>query len=159
MTGVSADNSGGATVYRSGMYSCDHMTVTVEDADKCDSCGSTDIEQDDDVLDTWFSSVFGLIRPWVARKNFRFKYFYPTGVLETGYDILFFWVARMIMMGIENTGQVPFPTVFPARLDSRATGAKMSKTRGNTLDPLELIDKYGTMPSVSLFTPGDCAGQ
>ena len=139
--------------------SCDHMTVTVEDADKCDSCGSTDIEQDDDVLDTWFSS--GLwphsTLGWPEETS-DFKYFYPTGVLETGYDILFFWVARMIMMGIENTGQVPFRTVFLHGLIRDATGAKMSKTRGNTLDPLELIDKYGTDALRFALTTGTAPG-
>ena len=139
--------------------SCNHMTVTVEDADKCESCGSTDIEQDADVLDTWFSS--GLwphsTLGW-PEETADLKYFYPTAVLETGYDILFFWVARMIMMGIENTGQVPFRTVFLHGLIRDATGAKMSKTRGNTLDPLELIEKYGTDALRFALTTGTAPG-
>ena len=139
--------------------SCDHMTVTVEDADKCASCGGTDIQQDSDVLDTWFSS--GLwphsTLGWPEQTE-DFEYFYPTAVLETGYDILFFWVARMIMLGIENTGQVPFRTVFLHGLIRDATGAKMSKTRGNTLDPLELCDKYGTDALRFALTTGTAPG-
>ena len=139
--------------------SCQHMTVTVEDPDKCESCGGTDIEQDADVLDTWFSS--GL---WThstlgwPEETEDLDYFYPTAVLETGYDILFFWVARMIMLGIENTGQVPFRTVFLHGLIRDATGAKMSKTRGNTLDPLELIEKYGTAALRFALTTGTAPG-
>ncbi|MEE8464887.1 MAG: class I tRNA ligase family protein, partial [Dehalococcoidia bacterium] len=139
--------------------SCEHMTVTVEDPDKCEDCGGTDIEQDADVLDTWFSS--GLwphsTLGWPEQTE-DLDYFYPTAVLETGYDILFFWVARMIMLGIENTGQVPFRTVFLHGLIRDATGAKMSKTRGNTLDPLELIEKYGTDALRFALTTGTAPG-
>ena len=139
--------------------SCQHMTVAVEDPDKCDSCGRTDIEQDSDVLDTWFSS--GLwphsTLGWPEETE-DLDYFYPTDVLETGYDILFFWVARMIMLGIENTGQVPFRTVFLHGLIRDATGAKMSKTRGNTLDPLELIEQYGTDALRFALTTGTAPG-
>jgi len=138
---------------------CEHMTVAVEDPDKCESCGSAEIEQDSDVLDTWFSS--GLwphsTLGW-PEKTEDLDYFYPTAVLETGYDILFFWVARMIMLGIENTGQVPFRTVFLHGLIRDGTGAKMSKTRGNTLDPLELIDKYGTDALRFALTTGTAPG-
>ena len=139
--------------------SCQHMTVAVEDPDKCDSCGRTDIEQDSDVLDTWFSS--GLwphsTLGWPEQTK-DLDYFYPTDVLETGYDILFFWVARMIMLGIENTGQVPFRTVFLHGLIRDATGAKMSKTRGNTLDPLELIEQFGTDALRFALTTGTAPG-
>ena len=138
---------------------CEHMTVTIEDPDKCESCGSSDIVQDADVLDTWFSS--GLwphsTLGWPDQTE-DFDYFYPTAVLETGYDILFFWVARMIMLGIENTGQVPFRTVFLHGLIRDATGAKMSKTRGNTLDPLELVEKYGTDALRFALTTGTAPG-
>ena len=135
------------------------MTVTVDDPDTCESCGSEEIEQDADVLDTWFSS--GLwphsTLGWPDETQ-DLDYFYPTAVLETGYDILFFWVARMIMMGIENTGQVPFRTVFLHGLIRDATGAKMSKTRGNTMDPLELIDQYGTDALRFALTTGTAPG-
>ena len=138
---------------------CEHMTVMVEDPDKCESCGSAEIEQDGDVLDTWFSS--GLwphsTLGW-PEQTADLKYFYPTAVLETGYDILFFWVARMIMLGIENTGQVPFKTVFLHGLIRDATGAKMSKTRGNTLDPLELIERFGTDALRFALTTGTAPG-
>jgi valyl-tRNA synthetase len=138
---------------------CEHMTVMVEDPDKCESCGSAEIEQEGDVLDTWFSS--GLwphsTLGW-PEQTADLKYFYPTSVLETGYDILFFWVARMIMLGIENTGQVPFKTVFLHGLIRDATGAKMSKTRGNTLDPLELIERFGTDALRFALTTGTAPG-
>jgi valyl-tRNA synthetase len=139
--------------------SCQYMTVTVDDPEGCESCGSKEIEQDADVLDTWFSS--GLwphsTLGWPEETD-DLNYFYPTAVLETGYDILFFWVARMIMMGIENTGQVPFRTVFLHGLIRDATGAKMSKTRGNTMDPLELIDQYGTDALRFALTTGTAPG-
>ena len=144
---------------------CSHQTVSVVDVTACESCGATDLHQDPDVLDTWFSS--GLwphsTLGWPPSlgspdESKDFKYFYPTSVLETGYDILFFWVARMIMMGLENTGQVPFRTVFLHGLVRDATGAKMSKTRGNTLDPLELIDRYGTDALRFSLTTGTAPG-
>ncbi len=138
---------------------CSHMTVSVEDPASCSGCGSTKLEQDQDVLDTWFSS--GLwphsTLGWPEDTE-DLSYFYSTSVLETGYDILFFWVARMIMLGIENTGEVPFRTVFLHGLIRDATGAKMSKTRGNTMDPLELSDKYGTDALRFALTTGTAPG-
>ena len=138
---------------------CGHMTVAVEDPDKCEACGSAELQQDSDVLDTWFSS--GLwphsTLGWPDDTE-DFRYFYPTAVLETGYDILFFWVARMIMLGIENTGQAPFRTVFLHGLIRDSSGAKMSKTRGNTMDPLELVEKYGTDALRFALTTGTAPG-
>ena len=138
---------------------CGHQTVSVEDATACASCGGGNLTQDSDVLDTWFSS--GLwphtTLGWPEQTE-DFDYFHPTSVLETGYDILFFWVARMIMLGLENTGQVPFRTVFLHGLVRDATGAKMSKTRGNTVDPLELIERYGTDALRFSLTTGTAPG-
>ena len=120
-----------------------HVNVTEEDPAACETCGSPDLEQDPDVLDTWFSSqlwpfsVFG----W-PKKTPDLEEFYPTDVLVTGYDILFFWVARMIMAGIHFTGSVPFATVSLHGL-VRLAGEKMSKTRGNVVDPLVAIEEFG----------------
>ncbi len=138
---------------------CGQQTAAVEDPDGCAACGSPRLQQDNDVLDTWFSS--GLwphsTLGWPDDSD-DFKYFYPTSVLETGYDILFFWVARMIMLGIENTGDVPFRTVFLHGMVRDASGAKMSKTRGNTMDPLELVDRYGTDALRFALTTGAAPG-
>ena len=123
---------------------CGGQTVDFEDPTACAFCGSSRIEQDPDVLDTWFSS--GLwphsTLGWPDDTE-DLRSFYPTSVMETGHDILFFWVARMIMMGIENTGVIPFHTVFLSGLIRDVQGAKMSKTRGNVIDPSEAIDQYG----------------
>jgi len=125
--------------------SCGHMTVSREDASICENCGSHDIYQDPDVLDTWFSS--GLwpfsVLGW-PEETPDYKYFYPTSVLATGYDILFFWVARMILDGIEFTGQPPFHTVYLHGLVRDEKGQKMSKTKNNSIDPLTVMDEYGT---------------
>ena len=138
---------------------CGYMTVAMEDPDACEACGAADIRQDPDVLDTWFSS--GLwphsTLGWPEQTT-DFDYFYPTTVLETGYDILFFWVARMIMLGIENTGKAPFNTVYLHGLIRDGGGAKMSKTRGNTMDPLDLLEKYGTDALRFALTTGTAPG-
>ena len=138
---------------------CGHLTVSVDDPTQCVGCRSANLRQDPDVLDTWFSSALWphSTLGWPEDTE-DFDYFYPTTVLETGYDILFFWVARMIMMGIENTSQAPFRTVFLHGLIRDASGAKMSKTRGNTMDPLDLINRYGTDALRFALTTGTAPG-
>ena len=122
-----------------------HMTVAREDPTQCATCGSTDIHQDEDVLDTWFSSgLWPFSTLGWPDETPDYKYFYPTSYMETGYDILFFWVARMIMMGLEFTGQIPFHTVYLHGLVRDEIGRKISKTTGNVIDPLVLMDEYGT---------------
>ena len=138
---------------------CPDPIASVDDLTRCPNCGSTALTQDPDVLDTWFSS--GLwphsTLGWPDDAA-DLEYFYPTAVMETGYDILFFWVARMIIMGLENTGQVPFRTVYLHGMVRDAQGAKMSKTRGNTMDPLELVERYGTDALRFALTTGTAPG-
>jgi len=124
---------------------CGELTVTIEDAKACSHCGSAKIEQDPDVLDTWFSSALWTHSTlgWPDDTE-DLRYFYPTTVMETGYDILFFWVARMIMMGLEDTGDIPFRNVYLHGLIRDEKGEKMSKIKGNVLNPLETLEKYGT---------------
>ena len=138
---------------------CNHMTVAVDEPEVCEACGSGDIAQDDDVLDTWFSSGLWTHSTigWPER-NADLDYFYPTSVMETGYDILFFWVARMIMMGMWNMGDVPFRTVYLHGLVRDEHGQKMSKTRGNVRDPLDAIDEYGTDALRFALTTGTTPG-
>ncbi len=123
---------------------CGHITVSREDACKCEKCGSTKIERDPDVLDTWFSSALWPFETlgWPESTEDLAK-FYPTDVLVTGYDIIFFWVARMIFSGCEHTGKTPFHTVLIHGLVRDDKGRKMSKSLGNGIDPLEMIEKYG----------------
>jgi len=124
---------------------CGELTVTIEDAKSCRHCGSANIEQDPDVLDTWFSSGLWTHSTlgWPDDTE-DLRYFYPTTVMETGYDILFFWVARMIMMGLENTGDIPFSTIYLHGLVRDEKGEKMSKIKGNVLNPVDTLEKYGT---------------
>jgi len=124
---------------------CGELTVSVDEAKSCRHCGSTNIEQDPDVLDTWFSSALWTHSTlgWPDDTE-DLRYFYPTAVMETGYDILFFWVARMIMMGLEDTGDIPFQTVYLHGLVRDEKGEKMSKVRGNVLNPIDTLEKYGT---------------
>ena len=123
---------------------CGHMTCTREDPHVCEKCGSAHIERDPDVLDTWFSSALWPFSTlgW-PEKTPDLDYFYPTDVLVTGYDIITFWVSRMIVSGLEHTNKAPFHTVLIHGLVRDNQGRKMSKSLGNGIDPLEMIDKYG----------------
>jgi valyl-tRNA synthetase len=123
---------------------CGEMTVSAEAVCKCPKCGSTNVEQDPDTLDTWFSSALWPFSTlgW-PEKTEELEYFYPTDVLVTGYDIIFFWVIRMIFSGYEHMGERPFKKVLFHGLVRDSQGRKMSKSLGNGIDPLEVIDKYG----------------
>ncbi|MDP6336862.1 MAG: class I tRNA ligase family protein, partial [Nitrospinaceae bacterium] len=124
---------------------CGKMTVARETPDTCCHCGATDLTQESDVLDTWFSSALWPFSTlgWPDETQ-TLKKFYPTSVLCTGFDILFFWVARMIMMGLKFMGDVPFRNVYIHALIRDTEGQKMSKTKGNVIDPLTMMKKYGT---------------
>ncbi len=123
---------------------CGHITVSREDACACESCGSRRIHRDEDVLDTWFSSALWPFSTlgW-PEKTADLDYWYPTSVMVTGYDIIFFWVARMIFSGMEQMKEEPFKTVFIHGLVRDSQGRKMSKSLGNGIDPLEMVDQYG----------------
>jgi len=124
---------------------CDELAVFVDDPTVCPKRGSNKLEQDPDVLDTWFSSALWTHSTlgWPDETE-DLRYFYPTSVMETGYDILFFWVARMIMMGIADCDDIPFHTIFLHGLIRDEKGEKMSKVRGNVLNPIDTIEQYGT---------------
>jgi valyl-tRNA synthetase len=138
---------------------CNELIVAVETPQICTECNSSNIEQDPDTLDTWFSS--GLwphsTLGWPDDTE-DLRYFYPTTVMETAYDLIFFWVARMIMMGIEDAGDIPFRTIYFHGLIRDETGEKMSKTKGNVVDPLVLIEQYGTDALRFALTTGTSPG-
>ena len=124
---------------------CGHMTCSREDAHVCEKCGSANIERDPDVLDTWFSSALWPFETlgWPNEDAEDLKKYFPTDVLVTGYDIITFWVSRMIVSGLEHMGKAPFHTVLIHGLVRDNLGRKMSKSLGNGIDPLEMIEKYG----------------
>jgi len=138
---------------------CGNLTVSVNEPLICSHCRSSQIIQDPDVLDTWFSSALWTHSTlgWPEDTE-DFGYFYPTSVMETGYDILFFWVARMIMMGLEDTGKIPFHTVYLHGLIRDENGEKMSKLKGNVINPMEAVDKYGIDALRFALTAGTSAG-
>ncbi len=124
--------------------SCGHITVSETDPDLCESCGSPNIHQDEDVLDTWFSSALWPFSTlgWPDRTP-ELAHYYPTSLLVTGFDIIFFWVARMIMMGLHFMEEVPFRDTYIHALVRDESGQKMSKSKGNVIDPLDVIEEYG----------------
>ena len=124
---------------------CGHINVSREDPSKCEKCGSTHLTREEDVLDTWFSSALWPFSTlgWPDLDSADLKYWYPTSVMVTGYDIIFFWVARMIFSGMEQMKKEPFKTVFIHGLVRDDEGRKMSKSLGNGIDPLEMAEKYG----------------
>jgi valyl-tRNA synthetase len=151
--------------HRIPVWYCENGHRFASDADpdtvkQCPECGSTNITQDSDVLDTWFSSgLWPFSTLGWPDPTPDLAYFYPTSVMETGYDILFFWVARMIFQGIENTGIPPFHTVYLHGLVRDDKGRKMSKSEGNVVDPLIMADKFGSdalrMALITNSSPGN----
>ena len=138
---------------------CGEIVVSEEEPTKCTKCGSTNLKQDEDVLDTWFSSALWPFSTlgWPDETE-DFKYFYPTNVLVTGYDIIFFWVVRMVFSALETTNHVPFDDVYVHGLVRDAQGRKMSKSLGNGIDPLEVIDRYGADALRFMLTTGITPG-
>ncbi|MBR2215625.1 MAG: valine--tRNA ligase [Selenomonadaceae bacterium] len=138
---------------------CGQVTVARDDITHCSHCGSENIRQDEDVLDTWFSSGLWPFETmgW-PEETAELKHFYPTSVLVTGYDIIFFWVARMVMMGLAFGGDVPFRQVFIHGLVRDSEGRKMSKSLGNGIDPVEVVDKYGADTLRFMLITGNTPG-
>ncbi|WP_455795394.1 valine--tRNA ligase [Clostridium butyricum] len=138
---------------------CGEMMVLEDAPSKCTKCGSTNVEQDNDVLDTWFSSALWPFSTlgW-PNKTEDLDYFYPNSVLVTGHDIIFFWVARMIFSGLHCMGETPFHTVLIHGLIRDSQGRKMSKSLGNGVDPLEVIDQYGADALRFMIATGNAPG-
>ena len=124
---------------------CGHINVAKTAPEKCEKCGSTKLHQDEDTLDTWFSSALWPFSTlgWPNMETEDYKTFYPTNVLVTGFDIITFWVSRMMSQGLEFTGQAPFKDILIHGMVRDSQGRKMSKTLGNGIDPIEIIDEYG----------------
>lgn len=124
---------------------CGHINVAKEQPEKCEKCGSTKLHQDEDTLDTWFSSALWPFSTlgWPNTENEDYKTFYPTNVVVTGFDIITFWVSRMMSQGLEFTGVAPFKDILIHGMVRDSQGRKMSKTLGNGIDPIEIIDQYG----------------
>ena len=138
---------------------CGEMSASRTDLEKCPRCGSTHIHQDEDALDTWFSSALWPFSTMGWPDNTELlKQFYPTSVLVTGYDIIFFWVARMLIMGMEFMKEIPFEKVFIHGLVRDSQGRKMSKSLGNGIDPLEVIEKYGADTLRFMLITGNTPG-
>ena len=138
---------------------CNEITVSRETPHACCKCGSTHIHQDEDTLDTWFSSALWPFSTlgWPDNTE-ELNYFYPTSTLVTGYDIIFFWVAEMIFSGLAHMGKVPFDTVFIHGIVRDANGVKMSKSLGNGIDPLEVIEQYGADALRFMLATGNSPG-
>ena len=138
---------------------CGETSVSREDITACTHCGSTHIHQDEDVLDTWFSSALWPFETMGWPEDTKdLRHFYPTATLVTGYDIIFFWVARMVMMGLRFGGDVPFRDVFIHGLVRDSEGRKMSKSLGNGIDPVEVIEKYGADTLRFMLITGNTPG-
>jgi len=138
---------------------CHEVISSVDTPDVCPTCGSSRLRQDNDVLDTWFSSALWPFSTlgWPDETE-DFKYFYPTSTLVTGYDIIFLWVARMIFSGIHNTGKIPFKSVLYHGIVRDEFGRKMSKSLGNGVDPLDVIDNYGADALRFMLSTGNSPG-
>ena len=138
---------------------CNEIMVSREEVSSCTKCKSTNVKQDEDVLDTWFSSALWPFSTLGWPEDTQdLKKFYPNDLLVTGFDIIFFWVARMIFSGIEQMGETPFSDVYIHGLIRDAQGRKMSKSLGNGVDPLEVIDQYGADPLRFTIVTGNAAG-
>lgn len=138
---------------------CGHIEVAKQNPEKCSKCASNNLKQDEDTLDTWFSSALWPFSTlgWPDETE-DLKYFYPTNVLVTGYDIIFFWVVRMVFSGIEHMGEVPFKDVLIHGLIRDSEGRKFSKSLGNGIDPLDIVAKYGADALRLMLVTGNAAG-